>query len=62
MTSSNLLEVALLRRHAAHVAAHRLEDDARDLIAGLLEELRHRIGVVVGDVEGVLGEVGRHAR
>ena len=46
----------------AHVAHHRLDDDAGDGGAPLGEQLLHRRQVVVGEREGVAGHVGRDAR
>lgn len=55
------LEEARRRRYAVHVAGHRLDDDARYLIADLGQALGHGVDVVEGQGQGVLGEGRRYA-
>ena len=63
--SSRRVEEALRRRHAVHVAGHRLDDDAGDLRADLPEHLAHLLRIVVVELTrgaaraaGTPGEVG----
>ena len=45
---ADLAQIALLRRHAAHVARDRLDDDRRNLVTHLVHDLRDGFDVVVG--------------
>ncbi len=56
------LEKPRLGRNAVHVAGHRLDDDAGNLIPHLLEAGFHGIGIVVGQRDGVFRQGSRHAR
>ena len=46
---------------AVHVAGHRLDDDAGDLVAHLVEQVFHLLGIVVFQGQGVLGQAGGNA-
>jgi hypothetical protein len=50
------------RADHVHVAGDRLDDDAGDFLAELLEGLFDLFEVVVGERDGVLGQRRRHAR
>ena len=45
---ADLAQVALLRRHAAHIARDRLDDDRCDLVAHLIHDLRDGLDIIVG--------------
>ena len=51
-----------LRRNAVHIARHRLDDDAGNLLTDLGKARFNAFRVVVGECDGVLGQRGRHAR
>ena len=46
VSSPQRLEEARARRHDAHVAGDRLDDDRGDLVAARAEQLAHAVGVV----------------
>src|SRR5690606_33593560 len=50
------------RRNTVHVAGHRLDDDAGDILAHRAQGFTYRSDVVVGQGQGVLGKGRRHAR
>ncbi len=55
------LEESRRRQHEVHVPRHRLDDHAGDRGAFLVEQAPERRRVVVGQDEGVRGDLGRHA-
>ena len=59
---AQVLQVALARRQAVGVADHRLDDQAGDLLPGLLEQGGRRLEVVVGQRQGEVGQAAGHAR
>ncbi len=55
------LQEAGLRRDAAHVAGHRLDEDRREVLAVALDRRCRKIDVVVVDDDGVGDDRSRHA-
>ena len=51
-----------LRRNAVHIARHRLDDDAGNLLTDLGKARFHPLRVVIGECNGVLGQRRRNTR
>ena len=59
---TQLFQKCRLRKHRAHIAGDRLDDDRANLAGVLGKELFDGIGVVVGGQQGVPGKILRYAR
>ena len=59
---AQVLQVAVARQDAVGVADDRLDDQAGDLAADVVEQLRRGIEIVVGQRQREVGERRRHAR